>query len=259
MTIPEHIRQQTCKDCLEGKDLGFQIEMAFQPIVDMQIQKICAYEALVRGPNGEGAGWVFERVTHDNRYYFDQACRVKAIETAASLGCNNFLHINFLPNAVYNPDTCIRATIEAADHYEFDLTKLVFEVTEGEEIISKSHLQRIFSSYAARGFRTAIDDYGAGYASHRWLVELRPHILKLDRTLVSDIDKHPEKQEQVKEIWSQCELQGTQLLAEGVETLAEVETLLELKVRFMQGYYFAKPAFRSLPDIVELAQDLKVS
>ena len=79
MTIPESIRQQTCRDCLAGKDLGFAIEMAFQPIVDLQTQKIIAYEALVRGPNGEGAGWVFEQVTHDNRYYFDQACRLKEI------------------------------------------------------------------------------------------------------------------------------------------------------------------------------------
>lgn len=249
MTIPETIRQQTCRDCLAGKDLGFEIEMAFQPIVDLKQQKIVAYEALVRGPEGEGAGWVFERVTHDNRYYFDQACRVKAIETAARLGCKEYLHINFLPNAVYSPETCIKATIEAADLYDFDLTKLVFEVTEGEEIISKSHLQRIFSSYAARGFQTAIDDYGSGYASHQWLVELRPHILKLDRTLIIDIDQHPEKQKEVKEVRAQCELQGTKLLAEGIETEAEMQMLASLGVRYMQGYLFAKPAFQSLPDV----------
>ncbi|MBG22786.1 MAG: diguanylate phosphodiesterase [Idiomarinaceae bacterium] len=249
MTIPESIRQQTCRDCLAGKDLGFAIEMAFQPIVDLQTQKIIAYEALVRGPNGEGAGWGFEQVTHDNRYYFDQACRVKAIETAIKLGCKEFLHINFLPNAVYSPETCIKATIEAADLYGFDLTKLVFEVTEGEEIISKSHLQRIFSSYAARGFQTAIDDYGSGYASHQWLVELRPHILKLDRTLIIDIDQSPEKQQEVKQVLAQCELQGTRLLAEGIETEAEMQTLASLGLRYMQGYLFARPEFKGLPEV----------
>ncbi|WP_258239684.1 EAL domain-containing protein [Pseudidiomarina homiensis] len=249
MTIPESIGQQTCRDCLAGKDLGFAIEMAFQPIVDIKTQSIIAYEALVRGPNGEGAGWVFERVTHDNRYYFDQACRVKAIETAAGLGCKEFLHINFLPNAVYSPETCIQATIEAADLYGFDLTKLVFEVTEGEEIISKSHLQRIFSSYSAHGFQTAIDDYGSGYASHQWLVELRPHILKLDRTLIIDIDQHPKKQQEVKQVRAQCELQGTRILAEGIETEAEMRTLAELGVRYMQGYLFARPEFKGLPPV----------
>lgn len=249
MTIPASIRQQTCRDCLAGKDLGFSIEMAFQPIVDIQEQKIIAYEALVRGPNGEGAGWVFERVTHDNRYYFDQACRVKAIETAAELGCEHFLHINFLPNAVYSPESCIKATIEAADLYGFDLTKLVFEVTEGEETVSKSHLQRIFASYSARGFLTAIDDYGSGYASHQWLVELRPHILKLDRTLIIDIDQHPEKQQEVRQVRAQCELQGTRVLAEGIETEAEMRTLAALGVRYMQGYLFARPEFKGLPDV----------
>lgn len=249
MTIPENIRQQTCRDCLAGKDLGFEIEMAFQPIVDLEEQKVIAYEALVRGPNAEGAGWVFEHVTHDNRYYFDQACRVKAIETAAKLGCNEFLHINFLPNAVYNPETCIKATIEAADLYGFDLTKLVFEVTEGEEIISKSHLQRIFQSYSARGFQTAIDDYGSGYASHQWLVELRPHILKLDRTLIIDIDQSLEKQQEVKQVLAQCKLQGTRLLAEGIETEAEMRTLAAIGIRFMQGYLFARPEFKGLPEV----------
>lgn len=205
--------------------------------------------ALVRGTEGQGAGWVFERINHDNRYYFDQACRVKAIETAASLGVDSLLHINFLPNAVYSPETCIRATIEAADLYGFDLNKLVFEVTEGEEIVSKSHLQRIFSSYAARGFQTAIDDYGAGYASHSWLVELRPHILKLDRGMITNVDQSPEMQQEIKQVMQQCELQGTRVLAEGIETQAELDTLVRLGVRFMQGYYFAKPGFESLPQV----------
>ncbi|MDN7128046.1 EAL domain-containing protein [Pseudidiomarina terrestris] len=249
MTIPASIRQQTCKDCLAGKDLGFEITMAFQPIIDCQEQRICGYEALVRGTEGQGAGWVFEQINHDNRYYFDQACRVKAIETAARLGIDCYLHINFLPNAVYSPETCIRATIEAADLYGFDLTKLVFEVTEGEEIVDKSHLQRIFSSYSARGFQTAIDDYGAGYTSLSWLVEIRPHILKLDRSLIQDIDQSPEKQKQVKEVIQQCELQGTKVLAEGVETEAELNVLTKLGIRFMQGYYFAKPGFESLPEV----------
>nr|WP_241971053.1 EAL domain-containing protein [Pseudidiomarina halophila] len=223
--------------------------MAFQPIIDWKKKEICGYEALVRGTEGQGAGWVFDRINHENRYYFDQACRVKAIETAARLGVDSQLHINFLPNAVYSPETCIRATIEAADLYGFDLTKLVFEVTELEEIVSKSHLQRIFSSYAARGFQTAIDDYGAGFTSHSWLVELRPHILKLDRGMITDLDQSAQMQQEIKKVMQQCELQGTRVLAEGIETQAELETLVRLGVRFMQGYYFAKPGFESLPQV----------
>src|SRR5690554_3468296 len=200
MDFPESIKQQTCRDCLSGQSLGFEIRMAFQPIVDWHTQKIISYEALVRGPEGQGAGWVFERINDDNRYYFDQACRVKAIETAARLKCPYYLNINFLPNAVYSPETCIKATIEAADIYGFDLTKLIFEVTEGEQIIDKAHLQRIFRSYSKRGFKTAIDDYGSGFARMDWLIDLKPDILKLDMALIRNIEQHPEKQKVVTEV-----------------------------------------------------------
>ncbi|GAB3294345.1 EAL domain-containing protein [Pseudidiomarina andamanensis] len=246
MDFPDSIKQQTCRDCLSGQSLGFEIRMAFQPIVDWHKQHIVSYEALVRGPEGQGAGWVFERINEDNRYYFDQACRVKAIETAARLGCDTFLNINFLPNAVYNPETCIKATIEAADMYKFDMTKLIFEVTEGEQIIDKNHLQRIFSSYSKRGFKTAIDDYGSGFSRMDWLTDLRPDILKLDMQLIRDIDQCHEKQNVVRDVVKVCNLQGTQILAEGIESKNELDCLLELGIHLFQGYYLAKPALEEL-------------
>lgn len=169
------------------------------------------------------------------------AGQINAIETAAKLGCKAFLNINFLPNAVYNPETCIKATIEAADLYGFDLTKLIFEVTEGEQIPDKDHLNRIFRSYSKRGFQTAIDDYGAGYATLDWLMELRPDILKLDMQLIRNIDQHLAKQFIVEQTIAQCELQGTKVLAEGIESKAELEYLSSAGIRYFQGYYFAKP------------------
>ena len=253
MQFPDSVKQQSCQDCLSGQDLGFEIRMAFQPIIDWQTQQIVAYEALVRGPQGEGAGWVFVRITDTNKYYLDQPCRVKAIETAAKLGCSTFLNINFLPNAVYNPETCIKATIEAADLYGFDLHKLIFEVTEGEQIPDKEHLNRIFRSYAKRGFQTAIDDYGAGYATLDWLIELRPHILKLDMQLIRDIEQSPAKQYIVEQTIAQCELQGTKVLAEGIESKAELDYLASVGIRYMQGYYFAKPQLELLLDSSQIA------
>ncbi|WP_423188018.1 EAL domain-containing protein [Alishewanella sp. d11] len=249
MQFPDTVKQQSCSDCLSGQDLGFQIRMAFQPILDWQTKQIFAYEALVRGPNGEGAAWVFQQINAKNKYYFDQACRVKAIETAAKLGCETYLNINFLPNAVYNPETCIKATIEAADLYGFDLTKLIFEVTEGEEIPDKNHLNRIFRSYAKRGFQTAIDDYGSGYATLDWLIELKPHILKLDMQLIRDIHLNVVNQNILLKTIAQCELQGAKVLAEGVETREELEYLTAVGIRYLQGYYFAKPALESLVPI----------
>ena len=144
--FPDGVRQVTCRDCLaEASDrLGFTFSMAFQPIVDIDRGEVYAYEALVRGPNGESAGSVLSQVNDQNRYYFDQAARVTAIRLAAELGIEANLSINFMPNAVYKPQACIRATMEAANIYDFDPRRLIFEVTEAERITDRSHLRSIF-------------------------------------------------------------------------------------------------------------------
>ncbi|MDT3335255.1 EAL domain-containing protein [Shewanella sp. SP1S1-7] len=252
MDFPAQIKQQTCMDCLSGKSLGFEIRMAFQPIIHWPSRENHGYEALVRGPNGEGAGWVFERINESNKYYFDQACRVKAIETASKLGLDKMLSINFLPNAVYNPETCIRATIEAADMYGFDIHKIMFEVTEGEQIVDRAKLVRIFESYAKRGFITAIDDFGSGFADLSWLDALRPQVLKLDMTLIRDIDVDKEKQQAVDEILRICLELNTRVLAEGVESEAELNYLAGIGIEYFQGYYFAKPKLEYLTTYEEL-------
>lgn len=91
-----------CTWCRDGVDLPFEFKMAFQPIVDVARGKVWGYEALVRGPNGEGAGSVLGQVSDDLKYQFDQAARVMAIEAAGALfGDRDLkLSINFMPNAV---------------------------------------------------------------------------------------------------------------------------------------------------------------
>lgn len=246
MDFPARIKQQTCMDCLSGQSLGFEIRMAFQPIIHWPNREISGYEALVRGPNGEGAAWVFERINESNKYYFDQACRVKAIETASKLGLDKMLSINFLPNAVYNPETCIRATIEAADIYGFDIHKIMFEVTEGEQIVDRAKLMRIFDSYAKRGFITAIDDFGSGFADLSWLEALRPQVLKLDMSLIRNIDVDVGKQSVVADIQRHCLAFNTKVLAEGIESEGELNYLFATGIEYFQGYYFAKPQLEQL-------------
>ncbi|MCO6062093.1 EAL domain-containing protein, partial [Pseudomonas sp. MOB-449] len=83
----------------------------FQPIVDVEQRSVFAYEALVRGADGASAAQVLGAVKPDEMYSFDQTCRVLAIETAQRLGMQTYLSINFLPNAVYEPASCIRLTL----------------------------------------------------------------------------------------------------------------------------------------------------
>lgn len=139
--------------------------MAYQPIVDLKTRSVFAYEALVRGKDGSGAGAVLSKVTAENRYAFDQTCRVTAIKIAAGLGIACNLSINFLPNAVYRPEACIRATLDAAERFGMPINQIMFEVTEAEPINDPEHLLNIFDQYRDRGFITAIDDFGAGYAA----------------------------------------------------------------------------------------------
>src|SRR3712207_4096353 len=126
-----------CQGCREGAELGFEFSMAFQPIVDVSRARVWGYEALVRGAGGESAWKVLSQVNPENRYRFDQACRVKAIETAARLlprGEDVKLSINFMPNAVYEPAACLRTSIAAAQRTGLPRENILFEFTEGEEI-----------------------------------------------------------------------------------------------------------------------------
>jgi EAL domain-containing protein (putative c-di-GMP-specific phosphodiesterase class I) len=147
--------EKRCKACQFATPI-FSFTMAFQPIIDLQEQRIDAYEALVRGPDGSGAGSVLAQVNAENVYAFDQACRVKAIEMAARLGMDRQLSINFLPNAVYEPRACIRATLDAAARTGFRPDRLTFEIVESETISDTEHLLNIISEYRRQGFRIAL-------------------------------------------------------------------------------------------------------
>lgn len=223
--------------------------MAFQPIIDYQHHTIIAHEALVRGTNGESAGEILSRVTAANRYQFDQACRIKAIEKAAGLNMRSAVSINFLPNAVYHPEACLRTTIAAAQRFGLASSQIIFELTEGERVVDIPHLKRIIREYQKHGFRTAIDDFGAGYAGLNLLADLQPDIIKLDMALVRNIHVDRVRLAIVRGVLSVCRDLGIAVIGEGVETRAELETLYAEGVRLFQGFYVARPAFEALPPI----------
>ncbi|WP_174299639.1 EAL domain-containing protein [Caulobacter sp. S45] len=243
---------QGCAGCRGGEGFETPFTMAFQPIVDMRTHSVFAYEALVRGPQGQGAASILETVNTTNRYAFDQGCRVKAIDLASTLGLADqgaLLSINFLPNAVYDPAACIRLTLATARRNGFPLDRLLFEFTESERV-EHDHLGRIIAAYRALGFRTAIDDFGAGYSGLTLLAKFQPDIVKLDMELVRDIDTDRVKRLLVGGVVSVCREIGVEVLAEGIETLGEHLALLDLGIWLQQGYLMAKPGFECLPPVV---------
>ena len=226
--------------------------MAFQPIVDVEAGTVYAYEALVRGPAGEGAMTVLGQVTDENRYAFDQKCRVRAIETAMAAGLLRSgakLSINFLPNAVYSPLACIQLTLKTAAANGLPLDRLIFEFTENEQMTSPGHVGTIIDAYRRMGFGVAIDDFGAGSSGLDLFAEFAPDTVKLDMALIRNVDRDRRRQAIVRAVVGLCRELDTRLVAEGIETTAEAAALRGLGVRFHQGYLYARPAFETLPPL----------
>ena len=211
-----------CAQCRGTEALGFAFTMAFQPIVDLTSRTVFAYEALVRGPGEESAASILALVNDQNRYRFDQACRVRAIELASRLRLHDIpdckLSINFMPNAVYR----------------------------AEQIEDPSHLKRIFDEYSKRGFTTAIDDFGAGYSGLNLLASFQPQIIKLDMALTRNIHSDRVRQAIVAGILQVASRLNIEVIAEGIELGEERDVLVNLGVRYMQGFLFAHPGFETL-------------
>lgn len=226
-----------------------QITMAFQPIVAVSSRVVFAHEALVRGAQGESAGQVLAQVTADNRYAFDQACRVRAIEQAAALALPALLSINFMPNAVYIPAHCLRATVAAASRHDWPLSSILFEVTEQEVMRDPAHLLDILRTYRDVGLKTAIDDFGAGYSGLNLLADFTPDLLKLDMHLVRGIDQDRKRQAIARHGAALAQELGIAVIAEGIETADESRALQDLGIDLQQGYLFARPQLDGLAPI----------
>ncbi len=239
----------TCKKCVEKGALDFDFTMAFQPIVNCVTQRVWGYEALARGINNEPAMTVLSKVNDGNRYLFDQLCRAKAIALAAKLNMTEILSINFFPNAIYQPERCIRTTLDAAEKYSFPVDNILFEFTETEKVENSNHLKKIVDFYQSMHFKTAIDDFGSGYSGLGLLADFQTNIIKFDMELIRNIHRCPARQSIVKNCMNLFQDLNITALAEGIEVKEEMLWLKQAGVELMQGYYFAKPGFECLPEV----------
>lgn len=240
-----------CQGC-RSEQHEFAIAMAFQPIVDIQTGLPFAYEALVRGADGESAAEVLARVSPENRYAFDQQCRVAAIEGAVAAGILDTvarLSINFLPNAVYSPVACIQLTLQTSRATGLPADRLIFEFTENEHMADTAHVRNIVESYRKMGFATAIDDFGAGHAGLGLLAAFQTDYLKLDMDLIRNLDTSMPRRMIVEGVLRIASSLDITVIAEGIETIAEYNVLRDMGIRYMQGYLLARPAFKALPVI----------
>lgn len=227
--------RKICSGCRDGVDFEVPMAMAFQSIIDTESGLPFAYEALVRCADGSSAASVLSQATNENRYAFDQACRVLAIESAMAAGIMDTeakLSINFLPNAVYSPLACIQLTLQTARVTGTPIDRLIFEFTENEQMGSPEHVSSIIEAYKGIGFKVAIDDFGAGHSGLNMLARFVPDEIKLDKELVRDVDRDPRRQAIIHGIVQMCTELDTLLVAEGIETASEARALRGLGVRY---------------------------
>lgn len=239
----------SCDKCADKGTLDFDFTMAFQPIINCKTNQIFGYEALVRGLSNESAYSVISKVNDDNRYLFDQLCRVKAIALAAQLKLDSMLSINFLPKAIYKPERCIRTTLEAAETYGFSTDKIMFEFTEVEKIEDSDFVKKVVEYYKKSGFITAIDDFGSGYSGLGLLADFQTNIVKFDMALIRDIDRDTSRQHIIRNCLNLFKDLNITPLAEGIESIEEMRWLKDAGIELMQGYLFAKPGFECLPTV----------
>lgn len=255
--MPEDTTDTTpCARDREPGELGIRFSFAFQPIFDIKAGAPFAYEALVRGAYGEPAISVLSKVDDVARFGFDQAVRVRAVELAASLmpgETGPALAINFMPDAVYDPVRGLRSTLEASRRVAFGHKRLLLEASGRDRVADPARFANIMSHYSAVGFTTAIDDFGAGDANLATLVDVAPHMLKLDRHLVRDIDTDYRRRAIVAGITRMARDLDIEVVGQGIDTVPVFKALASLGVRLFQGDLFAKPTFEALPAITAKA------
>jgi EAL domain-containing protein (putative c-di-GMP-specific phosphodiesterase class I) len=217
----------------------------FQPIVDTGSSRVFAHECLIRLFSDRaynGGEIVSAAVSRGRLHFFDSYARGLSIRTAGrQFRPGTKLFINFMPSSIYDPAFCMASTLEEMSKTNIRPADVVFEVVESDQVRDVRHLHKICEYYRKGGFGFALDDVGTGSSSLQMVCELQPDYIKLDKSLISGIGESMYRTAVQKLAEFACEY-GVRVIAEGVETVHQTETLRQMGISLMQGYYFGKPA-----------------
>jgi EAL domain-containing protein (putative c-di-GMP-specific phosphodiesterase class I) len=233
------------RDALAHLIAGDGLTMVVQPIVDIRSGSMHAYEALARfglqRNDGSPLHWLSLAQELGLRGALERACLRKALELLAERPPGTSLSVNLSAPVLLEAQTM--AMLEAAGDDQADgLAGLIIEITEETLVHGELQLLSAIAPLRARGARLAVDDMGAGYSGLRQITAVRPSYLKLDRSLVSSIHEDGERAALLGALAGYAQQVGSLLVAEGVETEAELRAVRELGVPLVQGYYFGRPA-----------------
>jgi EAL domain-containing protein (putative c-di-GMP-specific phosphodiesterase class I) len=218
------------------------VRTVFHPVVRLADEEIIGHEALTRPPAGLSFDSVEELFAFaestDMLLDFERLCRRTAIASAASLPHKGLLFLNASPGAVEDPDWAGPAMESALKGSGLRPADIVIEITERVAIARHDAFQRALRTFKERGYQVAVDDMGAGYSSLQSLANIQPDFLKFDVSLVRDIDRSSIKRSLLDSLRQLAVKIDARVIAEGVERVEEMATLLDLGIELGQGYHF---------------------
>lgn len=216
---------------------GRGVTMVYQPIVDLRSRAVVGMEALARFhslPLRPPNEWFAAAVELELGVQLEMMAIKSAMTGLPHLPTGAYLSVNCSPRAAISPEFAALIDVSAS--------RMVVEITEHEAIEDYAVLAAALEGSRARGVRVAIDDAGAGFASLRHTLLLRPDIVKVDTSLTRNIDGDRAKRAMTSALVSFGQEMDIAIVAEGIETREELEELIALGVPFGQGFYLAEPA-----------------
>jgi|GEM_PF-42043 len=223
------------------------LSAVFQPIVSLKNGSVLGHEALIRGKPGSPLARpdaLFACATRMGLLFeVDTLCQRIALAAARDSGLAGLgkLFLNIHPASLRERAYQGSPLVKAIEAFGVPPSQVVIELTERQAIHDFAAFESGLRAYRDAGFRVAVDDAGAGYSSLQAIAEVSPDYIKVDRSLVQGIDAAPNKRALLSVVAQFAGQIGTRLIAEGIETMAEMTTLIELGVEFGQGFYLARP------------------
>lgn len=217
----------------------------FQAIIQMQDGQILGYEGLIRGPSNNPLHSpikLFQAARdHGLTVTVEHLCRRVVLEQFKALDLPGKLFLNVSPECLLQSDARLGETLDYIHEIGINPNRVIIELTEYQPTHDYQLLKKAVMHYRNMGFEIAIDDLGEGFSSLRLWSELKPEFVKIDMHFIQGIDRDLIKRQFVRSIQGIATQSGTRVVAEGIETQAELVVIRELGITCGQGYHIAKP------------------
>ncbi len=240
-------------DLLTDILLHRRLRPVFQPIIDMRNARIIGFEGLIRGPADtalHAPTALFQAAkSHDLTDELERLCVLIVLDEFTRLDLPTKLFLNLSPAGLENGILQQDAVLELLRKKRLTRNRIIIEITESEPTLNFAPLVDAALRHRDAGFEIAMDDLGEGFSSLRLWSELRPHFVKVDKHFILGIHQDPVKLQFVRSIQQIAENSNSKVVAEGIETRADLLILLDLGIACGQGYFISRPHANPSPSI----------